>query len=120
LQALDQIRRAPTTSIKRQRRHDTMVTKSKLKMALAGEKGVDFKKQHQKKVQKAAKKEKMKKEGKKKGKKTEDDWEDVPEESDGEDSEDGGAALDGEEGESEEEEGMKVRHKESALVPYVV
>lgn len=38
-----------------------MVTKSKLKMGLLGEKPVDFKKQHQKKVAKLARKEKAKK-----------------------------------------------------------
>jgi hypothetical protein len=57
-----------------------------------------------------ARKEKGKKGGEGKGKTTE--WEDLPGESDGEDSEDGGAALDDEEGESDaEEEGLKVCYK---------
>ena len=89
-----------------------MVTKSKLKMALAGEREVDFKKQYQKKAQKVARKEKGKKVGEGKGKKTDEEWEDLPGESDGEDIEYGGAALDDEEGESDgEEEGLKVGYK---------
>jgi hypothetical protein len=86
-----------------------MVTKSKLKMALAAERGVDFKKLHQSKARKVARKEKAKKGGEGKGKKAEEEWEDIPEESDGEDSEDGGAVLeDDEEGSEEEYEAMKV------------
>ena len=63
-----------------------MVTKSKLKMALLAEKGVDFKKLNQKKLAKKAKK-------KVQGKKPADEWEDVEE---SEDREDGGAELEGE------------------------
>jgi hypothetical protein len=76
----------------------TMVTKSKLKMALVAEKGVDFKKLNQKKKQKAARKEKAS-EGK--PKKVETEWEDIEEESEGED---GGAAVNGVEDESGSEE----------------
>jgi rRNA-processing protein EBP2 len=79
-----------------------MVTKSKLKMALAAEKGVNFKKLHQKKKQKAATKEKSKK-SEKKGKKVEEEWEDVDEASDS-DIEDGGVVLDGEGSDIESEE----------------
>jgi rRNA-processing protein EBP2 len=81
-----------------------MVTKSKLKMALAANKGTDFKKLHLKKKEKAAKKKNAKKGGagkveKPNGKKIEEEWEDV----DGEDdSEDGGEGLG--EGESGSEE----------------
>jgi rRNA-processing protein EBP2 len=60
-----------------------MVTKSKLKMALQAEKGVDFKKLKQKKLVKKAKKVV-------KSKKATDDWEDV-EESEG--GKDGGMEL---------------------------
>lgn len=79
-----------------------MVTKSKLKMALAAEKGVDFKKQHLKKVQKAAKKEKSKKAGAGKGKKVEEDWEDVEIEEEAEDV--GGKSDEEEAGSNSEEE----------------
>jgi rRNA-processing protein EBP2 len=78
-----------------------MVTKSKLKMALAADKGIDFKKLHLKKKEKEARKAKSQKGGEKpksKGKNTEEDWEDVDEE-----SEDGGVELSGEESASEEE-----------------
>lgn len=86
-----------------------MVTKSKLKMALAGEKGVDFKKLHQKKVQRAARREKAQKDDEGKGKMIEEEWEDVPERNDNGDDEDGGAALENEEEESaDEDEGMQV------------
>lgn len=83
-----------------------MVTKSALKMALAAERGVDFKKLHQQKAQKAARKMKSKKAGEGKEKKVEEEWEDVP----GEDvNEDGGAAPEDEEEDSEgEDEAMKV------------
>jgi rRNA-processing protein EBP2 len=78
-----------------------MVTKSKLKMALAADKRVDYKKLNQKKRQKTAIKEKSKKsEGK--GKKVEDEWEDLDEGS--EDEIEGGVELDGEENESGSEE----------------
>jgi len=80
----------------------TMVTKSKLKMALAADKGVDFKKLHLKKKEKEARKAKSQKGGEKpksKGKSTEEDWEDVDEA-----SEDGGAELSGEDSGSEEDE----------------
>jgi len=65
-----------------------MVTKSKLKMALAADKGVDYKKLHLKKKEKIAKKGKEKKHGGEveptNGKKVEEEWEDVEEESDDE------------------------------------
>ena len=76
-----------------------MVTKSKLKMALVAEKGVDFKKLNQKKKQKAATKDKSKKVGK--PSKLEEEWEDVDGES--EDEADG-VKLDGEEDDSGSEE----------------
>lgn len=79
-----------------------MVTKSKLKMALATDKGVDFKKLKQKKKQKAAIKEKSKK-GEGRGQKGEEEWEDVDEESEN-DIENGGVKLDGEEEETGSEE----------------
>lgn len=60
-------------------------------MALVADKGVDFKKLHQKKMQKIARKEKTKKVGK-----DEPEWEDVESENEDGDS-------DGEEGESEAE-----------------
>ena len=86
-----------------------MVTKSKLKMALAAEKGVDFKKLHQKKVRRAARTEKAEKGGEGKGKKPQEEWEDVPEEHDSDNSDDGGAVLEDDEEESaDEDEGMKV------------
>ncbi|KIN05117.1 hypothetical protein OIDMADRAFT_177430 [Oidiodendron maius Zn] len=84
-----------------------MVTKSKLKMALAGEKGVDFKKLHQKKVQRAARREKAQKDDEGKGKMTEEEWEDVPERNDSGDDEDGGAALENEEESADEDESMQ-------------
>lgn len=62
-----------------------MVTKSKLKMALLAEGGVDFKKLHQKKMAKKAQKES-------KSKKSSDEFEDV----ESEDGEDGGVELEGE------------------------
>ena len=74
-----------------------MVTKSALKLALATEKGVDFKKLALKKKEKAARKQKAKKSGAGLGEKTEAEWESVDEESG---DEDGGAPL-----EEEEEEG---------------
>lgn len=77
------------------------MTKSKLKMALAADKGTDYKKLNQKKQQKAARKEKSKKSGEGKGKNVEEDWEDVDGES--EDEEDR-VALNGEEAESSSEE----------------
>jgi hypothetical protein len=62
----------------------TMVTKSKLKMALAAEKGTDFGKQHLKKKEKAARKGKSSKSGEEQeqttGKKAEEEWEDVQDE----------------------------------------
>ncbi|PMD18575.1 Ebp2-domain-containing protein [Hyaloscypha hepaticicola] len=79
-----------------------MVAKSKLKMALAAEKGVDFKKLHLKKKEKAARKGKAKKNGGEvqplNGKKVEEEWEDVEEE-----DEEEGAELDGDDSGSEEE-----------------
>ena len=72
-----------------------MVTKSKLKMALAAEKGTDFKRLHLKKKEKVARKVKGKKgggegqvingNGDANGKKGEEEWEDVEEEVEGED-----------------------------------
>lgn len=68
-------------------------------MALIADKGVDFKKQHQKKMAKVSRKDK-----KVKSKKQADDWEDVDEE-----SEDGGVALDEEKDvSSDEEQGVQV------------
>lgn len=87
-----------------------MVTKSKLKMALAADKGVDFKKQHLKKKEEIAKKAKAKKHGgdatPANGKKIEEEWEDVEET----DEEEEGVKLDEDESGSEEEEAgpMKV------------
>jgi rRNA-processing protein EBP2 len=79
-----------------------MVTKSKLKMALAADKGVDFKKLHLKKKEKIARKGKAKKHGGEaeptNGKKVEEEWENVEEESDDEVAE-----LDEDESGSEEE-----------------
>jgi rRNA-processing protein EBP2 len=79
-----------------------MVTKSKLKMALAAEKGVDFGKLHLKKKEKAARKGKAKKNGGEvqplNGKKVEEEWEDVEEE-----DEDEGSEFDEENSGSEEE-----------------
>lgn len=77
----------------------TMVTKSKLKMALVAEKGVDFKKANQKKQQKAARKEKSKKAVNGEPKKAEEDWEDIDSAKD-----DGGLEVDEEEGESGSDE----------------
>lgn len=79
-------------------------TKSKLKMALAADKGTDYLKQHLKKKEKAANKLNKEKSTKKGGDKPEEDWEDVEEE-----KEDGGAELsEGESGSDEEmEEPMK-------------
>lgn len=82
-----------------------MVTKSKLKMALAAEKGLDFGKLNLKKREKAARKGNMVKGGgemvrdKKTGK--EDVWEDLDGES--EDGEEGGVAVGEDEGSEEEE-----------------
>merc|ERR1711939_425129 len=86
----------------------TMVakTKSKLKMALAADKGVDFGKQHLKKKQKLANKLNKEKSSKKGGEKpTEEDWEYVEEEKENEDAE-----LSEEESGSDEEveEPMKI------------
>ncbi|PQE28405.1 rRNA processing ebp2 protein [Rutstroemia sp. NJR-2017a BBW] len=67
-----------------------MVTKSKLKMALAAEKGTDFKKLHQKKQQKAARKDKVSKGGDAE-KVLEKEWEDVEEGSEDEDEEEEGS-----------------------------
>jgi rRNA-processing protein EBP2 len=78
-----------------------MVRKSKLKMALAAEKGVDFKKVHLKKKEKAAKKGKAEKHGGDAGPtngRVEEEWEDVEDEDENEDVE-----LDEEESGSEEE-----------------
>ncbi|KAJ5050482.1 uncharacterized protein L3040_002363 [Drepanopeziza brunnea f. sp. 'multigermtubi'] len=78
-----------------------MPTKSKLKMALAAEKGIDFGKQHLKKKEKAANKlnkEKMAKKKQSNGKSTEEDWEDVEEE-----GENGGAESSDEESGSDDE-----------------
>ena len=57
-----------------------MVTKSKLKMALAADKGTDFKKLHLKKKEKSARKKVGKVLGEGNGKKTEEEWEDVEDE----------------------------------------
>ncbi|KAE9373689.1 Ebp2-domain-containing protein [Stipitochalara longipes BDJ] len=80
-----------------------MVTKSKLKMALAADKGTDFKRLHLKKKDKIARKSKAKKNGgdvvstNGNGKKVEEEWEDVEEEDDEE------VELDEDESGSEEE-----------------
>lgn len=83
----------------------TMPTKSKLKMALAAEKGIDFGKQHLKKKEKAINKLKKEKSAKEKSTKkggdkkpTEEDWEDVVEE-----DEKGDVELSEEESGSDEE-----------------
>ena len=76
-----------------------MVTKSKLKMALMADKGVDINKQKEKKKQKAARKEKARKERRKVGEP--DDWEDLSE-----DDEDGGAPITNGEARDEEEEAV--------------
>ncbi|KAL2075276.1 hypothetical protein VTL71DRAFT_219 [Oculimacula yallundae] len=73
-------------------------TKSKLKMALAADKGIDYGKQALKKKEKLANKLNKEKLAKKGGEKPEEDWEDVEEE-----KEDGGAELNGDESGSEEE-----------------
>lgn len=78
-----------------------MPTKSKLKMALAADKGTDFGKIHLKKKEKAARKKNPEKTAEEKvpnGKKAEEDWEDFDEESDNE-----GAQLDGKDSGSEDE-----------------
>ncbi|KAH8801548.1 eukaryotic rRNA processing protein EBP2-domain-containing protein [Xylogone sp. PMI_703] len=79
-----------------------MVTKSKLKMALAADKGVDFGKLKLKKKEKAAKKSKSKAN-------KEQEWEDVDEDEEEGDEEDGGVELtkddqEQQEGSSDEEE----------------
>lgn len=83
-----------------------MVTKSKLKMALAADKKTDYSKLHQKKVAKLARKGKVEtgeeKKSSKKGK-GEPEWEDVEEESDDEEEDD--AAEGDSEDEEDEEEG---------------
>lgn len=79
-----------------------MPTKSKLKMALAAEKGTDFGKQHLKKVEKLANKtnkaKAARKGGEKKtnGKAIEEEWEDLDE-----DNENAGPELSDEEGDSD-------------------
>ncbi|KAF7862596.1 hypothetical protein EAF04_007469 [Stromatinia cepivora] len=77
-----------------------MVTKSKLKMALAADKKIDFSKLHQKKQAKLARKEKAVKREEKSSKKgkVEQEWEDVEDESGDEEEESA------EEGDSEDEE----------------
>jgi hypothetical protein len=71
-----------------------MVTKSKLKMALLGEKGVDFKKEKQKKLAKKARREKMKKCDKLADGLLDTDEKDEKSEEEEAESEDGGVALD--------------------------
>ncbi|TGO49870.1 hypothetical protein BCON_0197g00020 [Botryotinia convoluta] len=81
-----------------------MVTKSKLKMALAADKKIDFQKQHQKKQAKLARKgkpAKVEEKSSKKGK-VEQEWEDIEEGSDDEEDEDAEAG-DSEDDEEEEE-----------------
>ncbi|KAG0649059.1 EBNA1-binding [Hyphodiscus hymeniophilus] len=77
-----------------------MVTKSKLKMALAADQRLDFKKLNQKKQRKAATRENAKK-GEVMSKKVEEEWEDVDEES--EDGGDVGVNGAGDESGSEDE-----------------
>lgn len=79
-----------------------MVTKSKLKMALAAEKGTDFKKLNLHKKEKLANKKKAAK-GVVAGKKNDEEWEDVEEEredviEDGEDSGSDAEEAEGKEG----------------------
>lgn len=64
-----------------------MPVKSKLKMALAADKGTDFGRMHLKKQEKAARKAKASKGGD--SKKVEGEWEDVEEEAESGDEEDG-------------------------------
>lgn len=93
-----------------------MVTKSALKMALAAEKGTDFKKLKLKKKEKAAKKKNAQNGGagkkeKSNEKKVEEDWEDVDDE-----SEDGGAALNEDKSGSEGEPDRPMKVCSSVLV----
>lgn len=87
-----------------------MVTKSKLKMALAAEKGLDFKRLNLQKKEKLSRKKKAAKGivDKPNGKKSQGEWEDVEEE--GRDEEEDGAELgEGESGSEEDVDGpMKV------------
>ena len=80
-----------------------MVTKSKLKMALLADKGVDFKKMKQKKLAKKSRKEKSAK--------LVDDWEDLDEDSEDDDA--GGVQLEEEQEDDGSEEGhpAKVCHR---------
>ncbi|KAK8041299.1 rRNA processing protein [Apiospora phragmitis] len=75
-----------------------MVTKSRLKMALAHEKGVDFKKLHQKKVAKQASKKKQKKSGGAAEDSEGEEWEDDEEEVKG------GAPIDDDEDDDDSED----------------
>ncbi|KAF8852130.1 Ebp2-domain-containing protein [Acephala macrosclerotiorum] len=92
-----------------------MPNKSKLKMALAAEKGTDFNKLKLHKKEKLAKKKKAAKGivEKSNGRKTEDEWEDMEDEVEEEDA-DSGAELAAEESGSEEETGglMKINFDE--------
>ena len=81
-----------------------MVTKSKLKMALAADKGTDYKKLNLKKKEKSARKAKKGKGDKDSGevngkKEVVEEWEDVDDE-----DEEGGVEIDGEEESGSEEE----------------
>lgn len=83
-----------------------MVTKSKLKMALAADKKVDFSKLHQKKQAKLARKGKAVKGDEKSSKKgkVEQEWEDVEEKSGDEEEEEEEDDEEGDSGDEEEEE----------------
>jgi len=79
-----------------------MVNKGKLKMALAAEKGVDFKKFHDKKVRKQAEKKNKAKSKSQPEEDNEDEWED-----DDEDAEAGGALVDSDGDEDEDGEDVE-------------
>ncbi|CAG8952732.1 hypothetical protein HYFRA_00008976 [Hymenoscyphus fraxineus] len=80
-----------------------MVTKGKLKMALAHDKGTDYKQLNLKKKEKLARK-KSKKGGEKSAKKTDEEWEDVDEVDEEKDDDDPEKETAGEEVGSDEEE----------------
>ncbi|KAK7966002.1 uncharacterized protein PG986_000279 [Apiospora aurea] len=87
-----------------------MVTKSRLKMALAHEKGVDFKKLHQKKVAKQASKKKQSKTGGAAKDGEAEEWEDEEEETKG------GAPIDDEDDEDDSEDDDEEGHDVAAYL----
>ncbi|KXJ93100.1 eukaryotic rRNA processing protein EBP2-domain-containing protein [Microdochium bolleyi] len=91
-----------------------MVTKSRLKMALAAERGVDFKKFHDKKTRKAGEKKNKVKGGSAKSQpadeEDDEEWED-----DEEDAQAGGALVGGEDDDDDEEDEEEVRYDLAAL-----